>query len=605
MAVPIFQKALFKAPKWSRFDWSHENRFSINLGKVVPVAWYDMTAGQHIQEYLDYRIRFMPTTWPVMQRYNVDFIPMFIPYRLLQRYNDLVPALMTLQPSKFFNPVTSDDDRGNLPSVSCLAGAGEFGTLWDFLDYPTYTFLYDKIPNMRFSANAPQNSGQYPTATFANATSFSSQFGEGDFEYACFPKLGASESSTTAADWRGFASSVDSWQLHCWLLRTLSGDSSLLASDFASESEFWVYIKNVYGVTQQAGINMWKSAILKLYVPAYFGNPLASFTAKKLNLLPYYAYHLAVADWFLNTNVDTDPDSYLSRVITLRNTVAGSSSTWQLFDRLWQDDYFTSALPSPDISTQVSVPVTDNAFTIADLANANATRNFLQRALYAGKRWIDQIFAEFGVKPKDQTFQRCEVLGYKNDPLFVSEVLQTSGSNADGSLATPAGKVSAVNGGSLYNYKVTEPGILMTFMTVRPRQAYIDLVPKTLMKTDFYEFLRPDFAHVGEQAVDTDEIFFNPDASSDTVFAYQRRYAEYMFQPDRIHGSLKTTMRDWHSARLIDSEPALNTEFIHMSDKDDLNRVFNVQDESEQIVVDVYFRTLTSLPLERFINYHI
>lgn len=79
-------------------------------------------------------------------------------------------------------------------------------------------------------------------------------------------------------------------------------------------------------------------------------------------------------------------------------------------------------------------------------------------------------------------------------------------------------------------------------MSVMPRTAYQEGIPRMFKKFDNLDYYFPEFANLGEQAITNDEVFYDRAAAAginNNTWGYQSRYAEYKWQPDTVHGDFK------------------------------------------------------------------
>jgi hypothetical protein len=117
-----------------------------------------------------------------------------------------------------------------------------------------------------------------------------------------------------------------------------------------------------------------------------------------------------------------------------------------------------------------------------------------------------------------------------------------------------------------------------------------------------YDFYWPTLANLGEQAVLNKEIYMDAahiaDGSTDHVWGYQERYAEYRFKNSRISGKLRsndsTTLDSWHLATEFDDMPILNDTFIE--DNPPIDRVIAVPSEPH-FIFDSYIGMKTTRPM--------
>ena len=189
--------------------------------------------------------------------------------------------------------------------------------------------------------------------------------------------------------------------------------------------------------------------------------------------------------------------------------------------------------------------------TINELRQAFQIQKWLERNARGGTRYIEQILSHFGVKSSDARFQRPEYLGGGKTPVTVSEVLQMSSSDETSPQGNMAGHGVSVGNSNQFSRYFEEHGMIIGIMSVLPRTAYMQGIPRFMTKTDRYDFFWPEFAHLGEQAVKSKELFWKPndDAYNDSDFGYQPRYTEYRYIPDTVHGEFANTLKFWHMAR--------------------------------------------------------
>ncbi len=113
--------------------------------------------------------------------------------------------------------------------------------------------------------------------------------------------------------------------------------------------------------------------------------------------------------------------------------------------------------------------------------------------------------------------------------------------------------------------------------SVLPKTSYQDGLRKYFSKEEKFDYYWPEFAHLGEQPVNTKEIYFNgiEDTPDNEVFGYQSRYAEYKYIQSSVHGDFRDSLSYWHLGRQFTDHPTLNKDFV-ISDPD--TRIFAVDD---------------------------
>ena len=243
-----------------------------------------------------------------------------------------------------------------------------------------------------------------------------------------------------------------------------------------------------------------------------------------------------------------------------------------------------------------NIDIDNSADLIADLSSATASsindlrrafrlQEWLERNARGGARYIEIITAHFGVRSSDARLQRPEFLGGSSTPITISEVLQTS---ANASEPTPQGNMAghgvSVGSSNYVSYRAEEHGYIIGIMSVMPKTAYQQGVPKHWKKLDKFDYYWPSFANIGEQPIYNEELYHQNTSEDAEVFGYTPRYAEYKYIPSTVHGEFRDTLKFWHMGRIFANKPTLNQDFIEC-DATEVDRVFNVTEGSEHLYV--------------------
>ena len=241
------------------------------------------------------------------------------------------------------------------------------------------------------------------------------------------------------------------------------------------------------------------------------------------------------------------------------------------------------------------------AATINELRQAIKLQEWLELAARGGSRYIEQIYAFFGVKSSDARLQRPEYLGGGRSPVVISEVLQTSETGQDSPQGNMAGHGISLNSSHQFKRFFEEHGILLGCICVLPRTSYCQGIPREWQKFDRFDFYWPQFAHLGEQEVKNSEIYLDisENADNDGVFGYQSRYAEYKYIPNSVHGEFRTNLDFWHMARIFSNAPKLNSSFV---EADPTTRIFAVEDPnaSSKLYAQVVFDIKAVRPMPKY-----
>lgn len=201
--------------------------------------------------------------------------------------------------------------------------------------------------------------------------------------------------------------------------------------------------------------------------------------------------------------------------------------------------------------------------TIRELRRAMAAQRFLERRAVGGTRYIEQIRAFFGVKSSDARLQRSQFLGGCKNPVVISQVLQTSETTQSSPLGQPAGNAVSAGGKYIFDHTFEEYGYVIGLISVVPKADYIQGIPKMYLRRDVYDFYFPQFAKIGEQPIENQELYFDPTSvNNDKTFGYTPRYAEYRFRNNRVCGDFRDSLKFWTLARDFDRIQNLNSQFI-------------------------------------------
>lgn len=374
-------------------------------------------------------------------------------------------------------------------------------------------------------------------------------------------------------------------------------------------------------------------------------------TTKKVNALPARAYNLIWNEYYRDQNLQDE-------VTILKSDGLDISTSLNILKRSWEKDYFTSALPNTQKGGDVRIPldtqsapievadnysnggkfykVTDgtpaangtpdlqngwledsldtktfyfpngtlkadlsnvNIATVEDLRRATRLQRWLERNARSGSRYIESILAHFGVVTPDYRLQRPEYLGGGKTPVVISEVLQTSSTDATTPQGNLAGHGIAVGNTHTFQKSFNEHGFVIGILSVLPKTAYMQGMRRYHLRNDKFDYFWPEFAQLGEQPVYDIELYNNKSGDNRDVFGYQSRYCEYKYIPSTVHGDFKDTLKFWHLSREFASEPQLNNEFI---EADNIERIFAVDDEgaTDKLWIQVYhnFKAIRPIP---------
>ena len=359
----------------------------------------------------------------------------------------------------------------------------------------------------------------------------------------------------------------------------------------------------------------------------YYGVPIipAAKLDQNINAFPFCAYNKIYNEYYRDQNLQS------KLVDTLTDGLNDSADFLTMKYRAWEHDYFTSSLPFAQKGAAVDIPLgtvetiamvktttsvgvalvdalhghnqdvpslphpplaADQLYadtkglpitptTINDLRRAYSLQKWLEKNARAGTRYVESLMAHFFVKAQDSRLQRPEYICGSKSPVIVSEVLNNTNILDQAPQGTMAGHGIATTAGNHGSYYAQEHGWIIGVMSVLPKPAYQQGFEKNYLKTDFLDYAFPEFANIGEQAVENREIWpsFTDQNVAEGTFGYVPRYSEYKYKKSIVAGNFLDNLDYWHLGRIFNSQPALNSDFIECKVAE-TTRIFAVTDDT-------------------------
>ena len=219
---------------------------------------------------------------------------------------------------------------------------------------------------------------------------------------------------------------------------------------------------------------------------------------------------------------------------------------------------------------------TIDTFDVADLRQVVQIKNGWNVAR-GGVRYTEFLRSMFGVSPRDDRLQRPEYFGGSKSPVIVSEVLQTSSTDATTPQANMAGHGISVQHQYAGKYHCQEYGLVMGLLSILPKPMYQQGINRQWLRPTRYDYYFREFANLSEQAIERSEIYYAAtEASNKTLFGFQGRYNEMRQKDNMVVGEMRSTFDYWHLGREFSSAPALNETFITCVPRKDIFAVPSV-----------------------------
>lgn len=245
---------------------------------------------------------------------------------------------------------------------------------------------------------------------------------------------------------------------------------------------------------------------------------------------------------------------------------------------------FNSAATSYYIrATQTGTPANDIPVVNVSLAGASAfgagptveliraamqTQRFLERDSRNGTRYTELLRSHFGVTPEDFRLQRPEYIGGGKSALNTQAIPQTAPAAGGSTPLANLGAAGTITGQHEWRYNAKEHGHIIGILTINPEVTYQNNLRRMWTRQTRYDYYWPVFAHLGEQAIRTDELWFSGAPAVDTqTFGYQERWAEYKWHPSYVSGKFRSnvtgSLDTWHLAQNFVLQPLLNVTFTN------------------------------------------
>lgn len=584
----------FAKPKVSRFNRTTPKSTDIQVGPLYPLDW-DLTGfGDTARGSSRHKMRLAPLMAPNFADLRFQEHTMVVPLR----------TIMTDFQQKF--NYSKNLDGASLPVLDMLnllhiyramglLGINPIGSVFDFLGYPVFADFYDVL--VRFVNNTD--------FTFISAT---------DANYSIFditPKIRyISEITVTYRDKHYFN---DSGSMYFSLYGFALDFYEKNANDFkgSSLSDFVAFLSD--GLTVTALIDQYLAYLFTKVMSVFFlsnYNSDTSFMEQEYSLLPLLAYHRVVSDWNLNANI-TDPELYQSKFVfglkqTLidgyRAVIDGDSdvddflTAVSLSYRLYDNDFYTSLLPTSSQGDAITIPA--NA-TVLDLAKLSAFQKFVLKASYSS-RFRDSVWNIFNVRPSDARLEQSSVIRSKTHYIAIGETIQTSETSPSSVLGSFAGRAFSAGKNKGYHIYCEEPCVVLNFGSLVGTPYYADALHPLIKVNNILDFPLPEMDVLGNQPIFSDMLSGNP-ADSNTVLGYGRQYYEWLTSVPTVHGRMKTSLRYWQLSRRFTSTPVFNEDFVTINPNDDFDDIFTIPDSSHAFLEIIYDREVTR-PIHRSIR---
>lgn len=221
-------------------------------------------------------------------------------------------------------------------------------------------------------------------------------------------------------------------------------------------------------------------------------------------------------------------------------------------------------------------------FTVEQIRQASAMQKYLESKNIAGGRYIQQLFAQFGIKASADRLDMAEFIDGRRFDIDFNTVTSSVGTEDD-ALGTKGATMQAF-GNNRAEYTATEHGFIMSIMDIMPDVQYsqgIDpIFNRRKTKEDYFQ---PEFEQTGFEAIRTGEMYLYEfgvntnvadtiNTSPDDVFGYTPRYANMKWHRsvvagdfDRMSTNGARLLDAYNTNRLFSQVPELNADFVELN----------------------------------------
>lgn len=386
-----------------------------------------------------------------------------------------------------------------------------------------------------------------------------------------------------------------------------------------------------------------------------YGNGVNQY---RISALPFRAYEAVYNSFYRNPEnnpflINGIPE--YNRYVVSNEGGPQPETDFSLFNRNWEDDAFTTAVPSPQQGNAPRVGLTGNAtdpvelrymsddgsidgvlkliadenglvkmvasdnpadtpnnlvnalndavnfgITINDLRNVNALQLWLEKNVRKGYRYRDQLLSHYGVSVSYNDLMLPEFIGGVSRDVTVNQVTQTV-ETSTGNLGDMAGQAYVVGDGESVTKYCDEHGYIIGILSVVPVPNYSQMIPKHFFKHDAFDYFFPEFGKIGMQPITCKEIAATASwltFRQDETFGYQRAWYDYLANVDQVHGKFNSEFYDFLIQRKFGNVPELGANFTTVKNED-LNNIFYVDDNEDKILGQIYFdvKSIREIPL--------
>lgn len=606
----------FDNPKVSVFNRSQLKEFPLRIGQFIPAKWDICSFGNSAKGSTGHKMRLAPMLAPNFSNMRLDEHTAVVPLRVLMENYESVFNYATYSADTVDEglPTFTNVDYRRIVLKLLENGFSLQGSLLDFLGYPIFSDIFNVLDFSSFTQKVILITGddstpEVSTVPLTNYITLATLV-YSDTDPTCkyinstFNYRGTSYTFDSVSGYAPltpfffFASQFDDFSKYMFAcFGAVNESDSNVICDFETMVQHSKY------ETVESALNAYKQYVLSFAIRLVDSVETLFPVAVPYTTLPLRAFWRVYGDWLTNGNF-FNRDSFFSQyvfnfedsIIAALNTSEDIIKYFQIPNRLWDDDYFTSLLPTAKADNAIEIPANS---TVLDLAKLTAMQKLVLKLSYSS-RYRDVIWNVFKIKPSDARLQQSSIISQRSHDVGIGETLQTSETTVSSVLGSFAGRGYSSGRSNGYHVFCEEPCVIMDFVSIMCKASYKDALHPLIHLHDPLDFPIPDMDVLGNTPVYADIVTGSP-LDSDTVLGYGRQYQEWLYSFGTVHGDFKTTLDYWQLTRSFNEVAVINDDFLRMNDADDFDSIFSVPN-APHAFLSIYYKASVSRHVHRSVR---
>lgn len=572
-AATRFSRSPMAEVEFSRMTAMPQWLLPFNAGDIVPVYYSEVLPHDTFDISLDFIIRQNTLLRPVMGNLQVDFYAYFVPNRII---NDSWKNVMGENTSGVW--AAPEVDLAPLYVRGASSVQIPVGSVADYYGFPTqlpmHASVLEQCNDLKFRGYLEIYNNYFRDENYEPPIPYSKLNVYNGFLERQGNIVPLAPNTSAGGGWSDVP-------------RTTSADGSYAAGSIVKE----IYGDGATGITSNislpARLSSWSALSKPLKANKLHDYFTSGLPSPQKGPEVYFGIG-ETAPVSLDTATTVSPFESGNALKLLAQSANGNrylssttSGTVQAGDTVVADGSFTFS----DITSSNLVGIADlsqvTGVSINDLRTAIATQQVYETLARGGSRYVSMLKSFFEIETENPFMDIPLELGHLRRDLDNYQVAQTSATNEE----SPQGSLAAYGytnkDGHLFTRTFLEHGYIHIFAIVRQRNVYSSyFAPDNFRKTTM-DFYLPQFANIGEQPLRL--ALLNPfrEDSMERVLAYQEAWAEYRYEPDRVHGLFRSgidgSLDSWNLADNFDSGfEVIDRNFIKSNAEEVINRTIAV-----------------------------